>query len=568
MSRPEKDIDPDGGPLAELALALRALRQEVGLTYRELAAIANYSHGVLSAAAGGSRLPSWAVVQAFVTACGVDDAEWRVRWERAKATPVKATVEPPADVTPPAVSARSVVDPRGARTPAEFVEHMRELRVWANQPSLRALAARARRAGHVLPVSTLHDSLTRDRLPSHDVVIAFVVACGAPDPQVWITAWRGLCDPARLSEEEPYLTVVHGAAPWFLRARLLRRLLPMSALALAGVVSLIGSATVALPFSQIETVQGNAGASASLFADERVKQLLLAHNIKVKVTSGQSTMVGDDPQDFVFASGEVMAAFIADRLREQRRYSALYRPWVAPLAIAGRAAYARALVAAGVAKQQESALYYDLDMARLLELMRAGKTWDALGVKGDNSRVVVRSTDPCQSSFAASYVGLLAAVDLGHVPVTTAEVDAAAERIKPAYRAQGMPIDTWESISVNRSLVVIRETQYFDNQFDRRDDDIVLLYPTPTVQGAATMVASSASGIRLAELVTNDPAIRARLAELGYRPLDQGGDPANDPFYGALRDHDLPVPQSFHGEIAPLPESRLLQRLISEVGDC
>jgi hypothetical protein len=84
MGRPERPIDPDAGPVAELASDLRKLRDKAGRpSYRELARRASFSVTVLSEAAGGRALPTLAVVKGYVRACGGDACEWEERWRRA-----------------------------------------------------------------------------------------------------------------------------------------------------------------------------------------------------------------------------------------------------------------------------------------------------------------------------------------------------------------------------------------------------------------------------------------------------------------------------------------------------
>lgn len=66
------------------AAALQRVRREAGLTYRELADQAHYSHAHLVRATGGKHLPSWEVTAAFLAGCGVPAdlmAVWRRRWE-------------------------------------------------------------------------------------------------------------------------------------------------------------------------------------------------------------------------------------------------------------------------------------------------------------------------------------------------------------------------------------------------------------------------------------------------------------------------------------------------------
>jgi transcriptional regulator with XRE-family HTH domain len=68
------------------AAALQRVRRQAGLTYRELADQAHYSHAHLVRATGGKHLPSWDVTAAFLTGCGVPAdlmPVWRRRWETA-----------------------------------------------------------------------------------------------------------------------------------------------------------------------------------------------------------------------------------------------------------------------------------------------------------------------------------------------------------------------------------------------------------------------------------------------------------------------------------------------------
>ncbi|QXJ21795.1 hypothetical protein AGRA3207_002689 [Actinomadura graeca] len=83
MPRGESPLDPDGGPLIEFAARLRKLREQAGSpTYRDLARDAHYGIATLSSAAAGRQLPSLAVTLAYVRACGGDEREWKLIWQR------------------------------------------------------------------------------------------------------------------------------------------------------------------------------------------------------------------------------------------------------------------------------------------------------------------------------------------------------------------------------------------------------------------------------------------------------------------------------------------------------
>ncbi|MFI1031358.1 WD40 repeat domain-containing protein [Streptomyces sp. NPDC020951] len=102
MARPERPVDPDAGPVQWLAHELRALRQAAGSpAYRTMARTAGFSATTLSQAAGGERLPSLAVVQGYVRACGGDVGAWEPRWKEARTAVEEAPAPAVANVQAP-----------------------------------------------------------------------------------------------------------------------------------------------------------------------------------------------------------------------------------------------------------------------------------------------------------------------------------------------------------------------------------------------------------------------------------------------------------------------------------
>ena len=102
MGRPERPLDPTAGPVPRLAHELRELRRTAGNpSYRKMAEAAGFSPTTLSQAAAGERLPSLAVVQGYVRACGGDPEEWEPRWKDAEAEVAGAAREDDEDATPP-----------------------------------------------------------------------------------------------------------------------------------------------------------------------------------------------------------------------------------------------------------------------------------------------------------------------------------------------------------------------------------------------------------------------------------------------------------------------------------
>lgn len=94
VGRPERPLDPAAGPVQRLAHELRELRRTAGSpSYRAMAeGTAGFSATTLSQAAAGERLPTLAVVQGYVRACGGDPGAWETRWKEAEAAAGAAAV--------------------------------------------------------------------------------------------------------------------------------------------------------------------------------------------------------------------------------------------------------------------------------------------------------------------------------------------------------------------------------------------------------------------------------------------------------------------------------------------
>ncbi|MDX3751976.1 hypothetical protein [Streptomyces sp. AK08-02] len=102
MGRPERPLDPGAGPTQRLAHELRELRRAAGgPSYRTMTEVAGCSVTSLSEAAAGRKLPSFAVFQGYVRACGGDLGEWEPRWKDADAEAAGTVREEASDAAPP-----------------------------------------------------------------------------------------------------------------------------------------------------------------------------------------------------------------------------------------------------------------------------------------------------------------------------------------------------------------------------------------------------------------------------------------------------------------------------------
>ncbi|MFJ8470330.1 helix-turn-helix domain-containing protein [Kitasatospora sp. NPDC094011] len=117
VGRRQRSLDPDAGPVAEFAHRLREVRERAGNpTFATMSRRVHRSTTVLSEAAGGVDLPTWATVEAFVEACGESGAgPWRRDWERARDS---LGGEPAAaDGAPAPIAAHALPTPNGPFEP-------------------------------------------------------------------------------------------------------------------------------------------------------------------------------------------------------------------------------------------------------------------------------------------------------------------------------------------------------------------------------------------------------------------------------------------------------------------
>jgi hypothetical protein len=208
VPRPENPITW-GGPIADLAQALRRLRARAGNpSYRTLAERVHYSATTLADAAAGRDRPTWQVTESFAQACrasGAGLAELRLLWARAdKAAQAKALAARRTQLTGdaalsalwaerPKAKGRGAGEPRppAGGSPAQFVRQLRALRAWAGQPGHKEIT---NRSGARLAASTMYDALdpARSSLPSLEVTKAIVSACAPNSLGNWIAAWRAI----------------------------------------------------------------------------------------------------------------------------------------------------------------------------------------------------------------------------------------------------------------------------------------------------------------------------------------------------------------------------------------
>ncbi|AXQ29932.1 hypothetical protein D0B54_15145 [Solimonas sp. K1W22B-7] len=292
----------------------------------------------------------------------------------------------------------------------------------------------------------------------------------------------------------------------------------------------------ALPAPQAERLAQVRGAIGSeklpFFSDTRVQQALARHGLQLTVEKHGSREIAALPDlksyDFAFPAGEPAAVKIQEISGKRQSYTPFYTVMV----IASWRPIAKILEANGLARE-EGGHYYIVDMKGLLELSAQARRWkdlkDSQAYPVSRS-VLISSTDVRKSNSAAMYLSLASYLFNDEAVVQTeAEVQAVAPKVAPLFWRQGFqdntslgPYDDYKTIGMGKApMVMIYEANFIEDRIKQTPlvnaDQMVLLYPRPTVYTKQVFIPLSAQGERLGALLETDPELQKLAAEYGWR---------------------------------------------------
>ena len=292
----------------------------------------------------------------------------------------------------------------------------------------------------------------------------------------------------------------------------------------------------ALPAPSVESVgqlHGVVGSEkVAFFADPRVQQVLARNGLSIQVDKAGSREIAALPSlknyDFAFPAGEPAAVKIENTLGKNK-YSV---PFYTVMTVASWKPIAKILEANGLVKQ-EGPFYYIIDMRGFLQLALQGKRWKDLKDSSSyaiSRSVLISSTDVRKSNSAAMYLSIASYVFNNDAVVENdAEVREVLPKVVPLFLKQGFqdassagPFEDYKLIGMGKSpLVMVYEAQFFEeiikNEALANRDQMVLLYPRPTVFAKQVFIPISAKGERLGELLDTDPELQRLAAEYGWR---------------------------------------------------
>ena len=174
-------------------------------------------------------------------------------------------------------------------------------------------------------------------------------------------------------------------------------------------------------------------------------------------------------------------------------------------------------------------VYYITDMDKLITYILEGKKWKDIGLNL-YGQINIASTDPVTSSPGATYYGLLLSI-LSEAQVTNENVDKNLPKLKDFYTKSGYmnntPADLFERYLKTgmggEPMIVDYEKSIIDfansnpSGFSQVKDDIVVLYPKPTIWNSHCLTIFSENGKKLLSAFEDEEISRIAWEKYGFR---------------------------------------------------
>ncbi len=206
-----------------------------------------------------------------------------------------------------------------------------------------------------------------------------------------------------------------------------------------------------------------------------------------------------------------------------------------PIVIYSWKEVAEKLMNEGIVSQIDG-VYYITDMNKLMEYILNGKTWSDIGLTDLYGNINIASTDPISSSPGATYYGLLLSI-LGNGQITDEGLEENLAKLKQFYQKSGYmnntPADLFERYLKTgmggEPMIVDYEKSLIDfansnpNGFKQVKEDIVVLYPKPTIWNSHCYAAFSENGKKLYKALQDEEIGQIAWEKYGFRTGITGG---------------------------------------------
>ena len=300
---------------------------------------------------------------------------------------------------------------------------------------------------------------------------------------------------------------------------------------LAAVIAGAGLYALISQQNRVQVLNGYLGGEKiGLFEDEEVQDILRKkYHLELEYSkAGSLDMVTADQEgkDYLFPSSQTALAFYEDQQGEPAGDEIIFNT---PIVLYTHRIVLDALMSEGVAGEEDGVYY--ADMAALVELIRSDATWESIGLPELYGKVSVDTTDPVKSNSGNMFAALLANVLNGGETVKEADMEKILPDLQEIFSRLGY-METSSSDLFNQFLkmgvgakpmIAAYESQLLEFAAENPDDyekireDVVMLYPSPTVWSTHVYISLNGAGKAGAEALLDEDVQRLAWEKHGFR---------------------------------------------------
>jgi hypothetical protein len=316
------------------------------------------------------------------------------------------------------------------------------------------------------------------------------------------------------------------------------------------------------------------GEKSGLFEDERftgamLKKYALAIHYK---KAGSIDMISAplEGMDYLFPS-----SYTALELYRQKYGSAYKRAEVvfnSPIVLYTRKTVAEAFKKQGWAHTEDETEY--IDLIKLIDAVLADTKWSGIGLDELYGNMYILSTDPLKSNSGNMFAGLVANM-LNHGEVASGEsLETNGEELKRFFSKLGY-LESSSSDLFNsflktgigaKPLIVGYESQILEFSVEHPEDwgyvkdDMVVLYPEPTVWSAHPFIALTGNGERVIDALLEEEIQALAWETHGFRTGIASGQAADRVF-------DIKGVPGQVKKVIPLPTPDTMQKIMDIIAN-
>ena len=271
------------------------------------------------------------------------------------------------------------------------------------------------------------------------------------------------------------------------------------------------------------------GEKIGLLEDEEVQDILRdRYKLVMDYTkAGSIDMITADAsgRDFLFPSNQTALELYRQIHGDPVKSEIIFNT---PIVLYTRSAVAQALADSGIASLNEGV--YTVDMTKLTEAIEAGTTWADIGLTQLYGSITVGTTDPTKSNSGNMFAGLLANTLCGSVADEN-NLNEILPRLQNIFQKLGYMessssdlFDQFLKTGMGaKPLIAGYENQLLEFAVENPDtweqikEDIVMMYPTPTVWSSHVYIALDEAGTAGIDALLDEDIQRLAWEKHGFR---------------------------------------------------